>query len=448
MADTLNRDRIQPYRKNPCYWQYNGKPVLLLGGSVEDNLFQIPNLKEHLDLLASVGGNYVRCTMSSRDLNDVWPFERDAASGKYDLKKLGRDYWQRVQMLLDLAAERDIILQIEVWDRFDFARQPWQDNPFNPMNNINYSSGESGLPEVITTHPGQRESAFFRTVPALENNRVLLPYQHALVDELLTRALRCGHVLYCMDNETNEDPAWPAYWATYIRQKAAEAGAGVELTEMWDAHDLADSEHERTWKHPEFYSFVDISQNNHQSHQVHWDNMQSYRQKILTSGQLRPINTVKIYGANTGTFGNSRDAQERFWRNIFGGLASTRFHRPPAGIGLSETAQAHIRSGRMLTDRMNVFTCQPHNDLLSLRSCNEAYCLGAPGVEYAVFFPDGGNVLLDGTACGSQPLSEQWLGIKASQWREPVPATREGSGIRLVTPTDDGYWAVLIKPVQ
>ena len=26
-------DRIQPYSKNPTYWQYQGQPVLLLGGS-------------------------------------------------------------------------------------------------------------------------------------------------------------------------------------------------------------------------------------------------------------------------------------------------------------------------------------------------------------------------------------------------------------------------------
>ncbi len=33
-------DRIQLYPKNPFYWQYRGKPVLLLGGSSSDCLFQ------------------------------------------------------------------------------------------------------------------------------------------------------------------------------------------------------------------------------------------------------------------------------------------------------------------------------------------------------------------------------------------------------------------------
>lgn len=33
-------DRIQPYGGNPWYWQYGGKPVLLIGGTDDDNPFQ------------------------------------------------------------------------------------------------------------------------------------------------------------------------------------------------------------------------------------------------------------------------------------------------------------------------------------------------------------------------------------------------------------------------
>ncbi|MDZ7725926.1 MAG: hypothetical protein U5R06_24665 [candidate division KSB1 bacterium] len=33
--------RIQPFHQNPAYWQYNNKPVLLLGGTSDDNLFQL-----------------------------------------------------------------------------------------------------------------------------------------------------------------------------------------------------------------------------------------------------------------------------------------------------------------------------------------------------------------------------------------------------------------------
>ena len=60
------QDRIRPSESNRFYWQYKGKNVLLLGGSVDDNLFQLPDLEEHVDAIKSVGGNYIRNTMSDR----------------------------------------------------------------------------------------------------------------------------------------------------------------------------------------------------------------------------------------------------------------------------------------------------------------------------------------------------------------------------------------------
>ncbi len=61
-----NDQSVKPYSENNRYWQYKSKPVLLLGGTKDDNLFQIPKLKEHLDSLKIIGGNYIRNVMSSR----------------------------------------------------------------------------------------------------------------------------------------------------------------------------------------------------------------------------------------------------------------------------------------------------------------------------------------------------------------------------------------------
>lgn len=434
---------LQPYTKNPFYWEYQGEPVLLLGGSKEDNLFQIDDLEEHLNLLASVGGNYVRCTMSSRDKGDEWAFLPDD-DGIYDLTQPNPLYWDKFEQLLRLAQSLNIIVQIEVWDRFDFAREPWQDNPFNPINNRAYTVESSGLVEAINTHPGQRESAFFRSVPNLENNTILLPYQHRFVDCLLEISLEYPNVLYCMDNETNESPEWGRYWATYIQQKSHEADKTIYTTEMWDAWDLNDAQHNATFDHPDLYGFVDVSQNNHQVGLTHWDNLQSVRERIKASGELRPMNMVKIYGANTGRYGSHRDAQERFWRAVFGGVASARFHRPPAGMGLNDIVQAHIRSLRMFTDEIDLTHCEPHLDLLSLRSQNEAYCIANPGVEYGIFFPDGGDVRL--TLGDASPVAVRWLNIREYTWHDG-DVQRDGQILRLQTPTLEGYWAVLVKHI-
>jgi len=430
--------RIGICEKNPWYWEYGGKPVLLLGGSVEDNLFQIPNLEEHLDLLKRVGGNYVRCTMSSRDEGNVWPFLM--VDGKYDLDQWNPEYWRRFHRFLDLTSERNIIAQVEIWATFDYYRDIWERNPFNPKNNRTYTDAQTALPLAVNSHPVETGNNFFWSVPAENNQKTVLAYQQRFVDKLLSYSLKHGNVLYCMDNETAVTPEWGKYWSQYVKAKAEEAGVNVETTEMWDPHDLSHPKHNATFDHPEIYSFVDVSQNNHQKGQQHWDNAQKQRDRL--AAKKRPMNNVKIYGADTGNFGNDRDGIERFWRNVFGGMASARLHRPPSGLGLGEKAQACIRSMRMVTDRIDPFGCEPHNDLLSDRESNEAYCFAHPGKEYAVYFTDGGEVVLDLSDLKG-PATVTWLDIMKSEWGVPQ-RIEEGHSLPLRCPAP-GHCAVLIQ---
>jgi len=438
-------NRIQPGAKRPTYWQYRGRPTLLLGGSVEDNLFQIPDLAAHLDLLRSVGGNYVRCTMSSRDEGNAWPFAR-REDGLYDLEQPDDGYWRRLAEFLELTAERDVIVQIELWATFDYYRENWAGSPWNPANNVNYSAEQTGLPLDVPTHPVKTENDFFRSAPAELDRPIVLAHQQAFVDRICSHSLTCGHVLYCMDNETSVSGHWGAYWSARVKARAAEAGVNVETTEMWDPHDLNHEMHARTFDHPETYSFVDVSQNNHQTGQAHYDRLMEARRRILTSGHPRPMNNVKVYGADTGGHGTGENGRRRFWRTIFAGCASARFHRPPSGHGLGETAQAHLRAARMLTDAVGVVESEPANDLLARRDENEAYCLAHPAGRWAVFFPNGGDVDLDASAAADRPLTVRWLDIAKSEWSDPVEAV-SGPALRL-QPLAAGYWVALVEAAR
>ncbi|MCP4644645.1 MAG: hypothetical protein GY851_29650 [bacterium] len=437
-AGTETADRgIDIWDANPRYWQLDGEPVLLIGGSKEDNLFQIPDIEEHLDLLHSVGGNYVRNTMSSRDEGNVWAFKKVGDS--YDLDQWNDEYWNRFDRFLRLTGERDVFVQIEVWATFDYYRQYWDRNPLNPKNNSTYTVEESGLPTEVKGHPLQLGNNFFWSIPAERNQKVVLKYQQRFVDKMLSYSLEHGHVLYCMDNETAVTPEWGIYWSGYIKGKAAEKGKTVQTTEMWDPWNLSHPKHNATFDHPETYSFVDISQNNHNKGDKHWNNIAHVSARI--DSNRRPMNCVKMYGADGGPFGSSQDAVERFWRNVFGGIAAVRFHRPDAGLGLNKAVLASIKSMRMLAAEIDVFASLPHNDLLGEREANEAYCMAEPGKAYAVYLPNGGEVRLN-TGASKGGATVRWLDIMASAWQPPenVP----GGDAVLLTCPGEGHWAVLV----
>ena len=426
----------------PQYWTVNGTTTLLLGGSVEDNLFQIPEIEAHLDLLQSVGGNYVRNTMSSRDEGDVWPFYFDESQGKYDLSRWNEEYWKRFEKFLILTSERQIIVQIEVWATFDFYRDNWDKNPFNPINNTNYDSPRVDLPTKVLTHPVYTDNPFFWSIPEQNNNMRLLWYQQQYVDKILSYTLRYGNVLYCIDNETSVTAAWGRFWAEYITKRASEQEKSAYVTEMWDPHNLNHISHRETFDHPEIYKYVEISQNNHQKGQQHWDNGLRQIDRLRKSNHLRPVNNVKTYGSDGGQHGHgTQNGMESFIRSVFFGSAAVRFHRPNSGLGLSEDAQAVIKSMRELTDRMDFFEASPNNTLLTDREPNEAYCRADVGKQYAVYFTDGGEVSLD--LSGDKEVGEiLWLDIMNSQWSAPSNI-EPGMKVMLAPPANGQYVALI-----
>ncbi|MCU0228040.1 MAG: hypothetical protein MUF01_10415 [Bryobacterales bacterium] len=408
---------IQPWPKNPAYWQYDGKPVLLLGASDDDNLFQWPAamLQPHLDAMQRIGANYVRNTMSDRvDLgHELYPYLR-LPSGKYDLNQWNPEYWERFERFLRWTAARGILVQIEVWDRFDYSRDRWPPHPYNPANNINYTHEDSGLAAAYEKHPGSNEQPFFFTTPRQRNNGVLLPYQQRFVEKMLSYSLQHGHVLYCMDNETHAEPAWGAYWADFIKQRAKDQGKRVYVTEMWDKWNIKSDEHRSTLDHPELYDFVDLSQNNHNKGDVHWENALWAREYVKKGP--RPINAVKTYGADTGPYGNSQDGLERFFRHVLAGFATARFHRPPSGLGLSPSAQAAVQAIRKMETLVPAWELKPAMERLSERAPNEAYLAKTDGWAFVAYFPSEGSVKV---ALPGGEYTLRWIDGVTGDWGEP-----------------------------
>ena len=227
---------LEPRAKNPWYWSDHGEPVLLLGGSDDDSLFQWPenDLLAQLDRLVAAGGNVIRNTMSSRKDRgfEVFPFKQ-VNGGQYDLGQWNEEYWTRFDRMLGETAKRGIIVQIEIWDPWDYVGDQWPIHPYNSRNNINYTGEQSGLAERYPEPAYHNKQPFFFTTPGQRNNPVVLYYQQQFVDKMLEYTLRYDHVLYCIDNETGAEEEWSRYWATYVKHRAEQKKRKIFVTEMW-----------------------------------------------------------------------------------------------------------------------------------------------------------------------------------------------------------------------
>ena len=424
---------IAVYFGNPCYWSYDGAPVLLLGGSDEDNLFNHPAMmRDNLDTLARIGGNYIRGTLSWRDEGNVPPFESNGSV--YDLDRFNQEFFDRLDTCIREAAARDIVVQIELWATFDYYLENWLINPFNPKNNSNYTTENTRLVTEWEFHPAQRPQPFFYSVPAQNNDTMLLRYQEAFARKVLDVTLPYNNVLYSIDNETRAPAEWALYWGRFIGDYARSHGKTALVTEMWDQWNITHPDHETTYENPAIFPFTDVSQNNWQDGDTHYERLLWYRSMLSgIAGGPRPVNNVKVYARLSGNRPNDYGVGvERWWRNIFAGCASTRFHRPPSGSGLDDTAQTMIHSARVFTSAYPHFTTRPAPELLRDRGENEAFCLADPGSVYALYFPRGGDVTLDVPA--GQTWRVRWFDVETGVFSDSGKIVRTGKTLKITTP--------------
>ena len=444
-------DRICPYEGNPRYWQHKGRPVLLLGGSKDDSLFQIPDLKEHLDELAAVGGNFVRNTMSDRQDHgfEAYPYKR-LEDGLYDLDRWNDEYWTRFERFLQWTEERDIVVQIEVWDRFDHSQQEWEADPYRPINNVNYTTESTGLRDAYPAPAWRDKQPFFHTIKGMplyeERLDVIRTYQERFVLKMLSYSLPHGHVLYCMNNETSTPPQWGRHWIAIIQREAARLGVPVFCTDMFnDGYEPERSQlFAQAWDDREVYRFLDISQiNSRMFNEDQWHKLTWVMRR--TEKHPRPINCVKVYGDGETKWGSGTptDGIERFWRDLFAGCAAVRHHRDGGGIGLQPLSKACIRAARLAESMVKFWEVTSHQELLSDRQPDEAYLVARPGQEYLLYFTQGGSVGLNLKGHPGE-FRLKWINISTGKLEQDTQLSGDQT-VTISAPGNTPYVAVLVR---
>ncbi len=453
---------IRPYRNNPWYWEHQGEPIMLIGASDDDNLFQWDrdSLVSQLDLVKSVGGNYVRNTMSDRDEGNTFaPKEID--DGLYDLDQWNEAYWDKLKFFLDETEKRGIIVHLTLWDHFDLSGAGrFAIHPLNPGNNITWGSGT--IKDASDYYGGSLST----------DNKTVLAYQHRYIDRLISISARHGHVLYNIANESSLGVEWDNHWAKYIKNAAGKQGRDIHVTTMLFAPGTSVR---RVMSYRDIYSFAEVSQNNQDAlgsvGKKHWENLLSWRKMIAKSDEgPMPINNVKVYGEGLGNntaAGTEKEAVERFWKNIFGGAASTRFHRPEMradgtagwGIGISERAQQTLRAANMVIEEFDIFKAEPYEAFSTVGNSVDSYCMANLGKEYAVYFPGGRATVHLDPWVHMEKLSVKWLNIASLTWSEeetiePVWDNFDGTDwwgpqrIITLTPKEHGSYVAILKVIE
>ncbi|MEM7220009.1 MAG: sulfatase-like hydrolase/transferase [Pseudomonadota bacterium] len=435
-------DRLQPDPAALGYWQFRDQPTLLLGGSDDEAPFHLQEaaLTELLDALVATGGNYLRNAMTSLSFdaagNPVYdeypqPFAQ-VPDGRYDLTRPNPAYWSALRHFLTATAQRDIVVQIEVYDSFpSLSAEPWAVSAWNPDNNVNYTYAEAGL----NAGGSHLNRGFFEAAPTAADVPALYEHQARFVRWLLAATQGHPHVLYQVANASSLEPGIERHWAEFVQTNTSQP-VYVASSRRYQPptftttnfRDITQPENYEPLNDPSTYTYLDISQNGANSGEPLYDNLRWYTEQADEVAR-RPINHLKLFHFDwaTGTSFADRaentdnEAAAKLWRVLFGGGAAARYHRrsngtPQAGLGFNAIAQRHIAAARSFEGAFDIFSATPSNDSLVERSSDEAYALTTEAGEVALFFTGAGNRRVELPQFSNGSFRVRWLDLAAGAW--------------------------------
>ena len=270
---------IDSFRDNQHYFAVDGTPVFLLGATHENRWYPVSEvdhdyhngLRRLHRVVSDVDSPHVRgfvrllpysVTGGTRALQ---PWDFDPVDETFDLETFDPRWEERLSSFLDIAADLDIIVSLEVWDDWSVTRgsggsydpgpdAAWNAHPFNPANNRNY--------DTLSTETATCDAPFYSTVSPSGDKSAVLDCQQTYVDHLLALTEGYENILYSLSNESSAPLAWSTYWAEYVGSRLEadrfvgdmpstdEAGDGQCDPELAPPTLIADDR----------YDFVDISQ--------------------------------------------------------------------------------------------------------------------------------------------------------------------------------------------
>lgn len=430
--------RIQPHAENPHYLAWGETPVFLLGATGYHSWTPISrpetmDFEAQLDRLADVieeidspnVRGFVRALpydpmnhMHDGPVDRVLqPWVR-LEDGRYNLERFAPEWEERMHGFLSAALRRGIVVSLELWDDWSVTRGPggrydpgagaaWNAHPFNPKNNVNYSSHV--LPETTAVC----SAPFYSSVPTRGHIEPVLNLQKLYVERVLDIVGDYPHVLVNISNESRAHLDWSRFWAEYVRDGVSDQMLIGEMPSTSRETDDGQCEpgfSPQTLAGDSRYDFVDAAQavSGHSFDSFREQalgggrRIRRYREAMVSAGTPKPVIVSKDYG-RTSNGGNMV-----LWSRFAGGAAAARFHRLGADHGEEVIDFQHAavkRLGQFLAE-VPFWRLQPTPGLIAdLPEGIGANVLAEPGQEVVI--------QLVGDAEGNSLTLE----ISAGQWQ-------------------------------
>lgn len=409
--------RVHP--QNPRYFTDDGKRTIYLTGShTWSNLQDMGptdppfafDFNAYLDFLVQHNHNFIRLWrwevpryrygQGSLSFCEPQPWARTgpglARDGKpkFDLTKFNEDYFKRLRQRVETAAKRGIFVSIMLFEGhcLQFADEGREFHPFHPDNNIN------GI--------GWRN---WEEYYALKNPQIL-QLQEAYVRKVIDTVNDLDNVLYEICNEAgNYSTEWQYHMIRFVKSYEAKKRKQhpVGMTFQYGA--------QRSGRNEDlFNSPADwISPNPEGGYRD--DPPPNDGRKVVLN------DTDHLWGEG----GNPQWVWKTFTRGhhplfmdrivALTQKVVTWAGRKDDDIPMAGEIRKAMGVTRKVAERVDLASMLPLPDLASSR-----YCLAAPGRQYVVFVPGGGEVTVN--------LSDAKGKFKV-EWVHPVEGTSQDGGI-------------------
>ncbi len=407
---------LRVHSSNPRYFAGGtGEAVYLTGSHTWSNMKDMGktdrpppfDFDAYLDFMQRYNHNFIRLwhwelTRYAYDENltyaDPFPWQRTgpgtALDGKpkFDLRKFNQTYFHRLRERVLSAHNRGIYVSIMLFEghglHASLVPWCWDGHPFNVNNNVNGIDGDpNGDGRGTETHTLE--------IPAVTE------LQEAYVREVVDTVNDLDNVLYEIANESGDySTQWQYHMIDYIHdyEKTKLKQHPVGMTFQWAGEYRGTNENL-------FNSPADWISPNPEG---------GYRDDPPAADGSKVIlnDTDHLWGIG----GNQAWVWKSFCRGL-NPIFMDPYRRPQDEKStwtdhLSDTAALDprwesIRKSMGYTlnyaKRMDLASMVPHSDLASTK-----YCLAAPGAEYLVYLPDGGEVTVDLSAA-SGTLDVEWF---------------------------------------